>query len=176
LVVVASVATDSQLALAWLLAQGDDIVAIPGTRSPKRVEENSAAADLELTDGELDRIKEILAASSIRWGLGSPGGRRLRSIGGGPASSSGARWRCRLTRRERRDGLRRGRDRVAVDDGDVTRTRLDRTSRVTGHTRPVQTRPVTIPGSGRLSVRRTQGASRCTADPAKASASVVDYR
>ena len=60
LVVVASVATDSQLALAWLLAQGDDIVAIPGTRSPKRVEENSVAADLELADGELDRIKEIL--------------------------------------------------------------------------------------------------------------------
>ena len=60
LVVVASVATDSQLALAWLLAQGDDIVAIPGTRSPKRVEENSAAADVELTDGELARIKEIL--------------------------------------------------------------------------------------------------------------------
>jgi aryl-alcohol dehydrogenase-like predicted oxidoreductase len=60
LVVVASVATDSQLALAWLLAQGDDIVAIPGTRSPKRVEENSAAADVELTDGKLARINEIL--------------------------------------------------------------------------------------------------------------------
>ncbi|MGW3874312.1 aldo/keto reductase [Streptomyces sp. NPDC005055] len=37
-------ATVSQLALAWLLAQGEHIVPIPGTRSPKRVEENTRAA------------------------------------------------------------------------------------------------------------------------------------
>lgn len=53
-------ATVAQLALAWLLAQGDHIVPIPGTRSAKRVEENIGAADLTLTDTDLARIKEIL--------------------------------------------------------------------------------------------------------------------
>jgi aryl-alcohol dehydrogenase-like predicted oxidoreductase len=53
-------ATVSQLALAWLLAQRDYIVPIPGTRSAKRVEENVAAADLELTPADRERISEIL--------------------------------------------------------------------------------------------------------------------
>ncbi|MEU8800028.1 aldo/keto reductase [Spirillospora sp. NPDC048819] len=53
-------ATVSQLALAWVLAQGDDIVPIPGTRSPKRVEENTAAAELTLTESDLDAIAAIL--------------------------------------------------------------------------------------------------------------------
>ncbi|RSN54669.1 aldo/keto reductase [Actinomadura sp. WAC 06369] len=53
-------ATVAQLAIAWLLAQGDDIVPIPGTRSPARVEENTAAADLRLTPADLDAIAEIL--------------------------------------------------------------------------------------------------------------------
>jgi aryl-alcohol dehydrogenase-like predicted oxidoreductase len=50
----------TQLALAWLLAQGDDIVPIPGTRSPDRLAENVAAADVELTDEDLARVNEIL--------------------------------------------------------------------------------------------------------------------
>ena len=50
----------TQLALAWLLAQGDDIVPIPGTRSPDRMAENAAAADVELTADDLARIHEIL--------------------------------------------------------------------------------------------------------------------
>lgn len=50
----------TQLALAWLLAQGDDIVPIPGTRKPERLEQNVAAADVELTDDDLARINEIL--------------------------------------------------------------------------------------------------------------------
>ncbi|HEY2519393.1 MAG TPA: aldo/keto reductase [Streptosporangiaceae bacterium] len=50
----------TQLALAWLLAQGEDIVPIPGTRSPDRLAENAAAADVELTDGDLARVHEIL--------------------------------------------------------------------------------------------------------------------
>ena len=45
--------TVAQLALAWLLAQGDDIVPIPGTRSPKRLEENANAADVTLTPEDL---------------------------------------------------------------------------------------------------------------------------
>ncbi|TQF73467.1 aldo/keto reductase [Rhodococcus spelaei] len=53
-------ATVSQLALAWILAQGDDIVAIPGTRSAERVEENVGAADLNLSSADLTRITEIL--------------------------------------------------------------------------------------------------------------------
>lgn len=50
----------TQLALAWLLAQGDDIVPIPGTRKPERLEQNIAAADVELTNDDLARINEIL--------------------------------------------------------------------------------------------------------------------
>jgi len=50
----------AQLALAWLLAQGEDIVPIPGTRSPKRLEENIGAANVTLTDASLAAIKEIL--------------------------------------------------------------------------------------------------------------------
>jgi aryl-alcohol dehydrogenase-like predicted oxidoreductase len=52
--------TVTQLALAWLLAQGDDIVPIPGTRSPQRVAENVAAVDVSLSREDLTRINEIL--------------------------------------------------------------------------------------------------------------------
>jgi len=51
--------TPGQLALAWLLAQGEDIVAIPGTKRPARVEENAAAADLALSAADLDRLESI---------------------------------------------------------------------------------------------------------------------
>ncbi|MFE7030924.1 aldo/keto reductase [Streptomyces sp. NPDC057621] len=50
----------TQLALAWLLAQGDDVVPIPGTRSPRRLAENVAAADVTLTPQDLARVQEIL--------------------------------------------------------------------------------------------------------------------
>jgi aryl-alcohol dehydrogenase-like predicted oxidoreductase len=53
-------ASVSQLALAWLLTRGEHIVPIPGTRSPKRIEENTAAADLTLTSADLKTIDEIL--------------------------------------------------------------------------------------------------------------------
>ena len=49
----------SQLALAWVLAQGDDIVPIPGTKRRKYLEENAAAAVIELTAAELARIDEV---------------------------------------------------------------------------------------------------------------------
>jgi aryl-alcohol dehydrogenase-like predicted oxidoreductase len=48
--------TPAQLALAWVLAQGDDIVPIPGTRHPERVEENVAAVDVVLSESDLRRI------------------------------------------------------------------------------------------------------------------------
>jgi aryl-alcohol dehydrogenase-like predicted oxidoreductase len=56
--------TVSQLALAWLLAQGDDIVPIPGTRSLQRAIENAGAADVNLTDADLATIHAILPDGS----------------------------------------------------------------------------------------------------------------
>lgn len=52
--------TVAQLALAWLLAQGDFIVPIPGTRSTHRVAENVGAVDVELSAADLARVAEIL--------------------------------------------------------------------------------------------------------------------
>jgi aryl-alcohol dehydrogenase-like predicted oxidoreductase len=57
--------TVTQLALAWLLAQGDDIVPIPGTRSISRVEENAGAAGIELTAKELARIDAIVPVGAV---------------------------------------------------------------------------------------------------------------
>jgi len=52
--------TVTQLALAWLLAQGQDIVPIPGTRNPTRLTENIAAVDVSLSQADLDRVRQIL--------------------------------------------------------------------------------------------------------------------
>jgi aryl-alcohol dehydrogenase-like predicted oxidoreductase len=52
--------TPSQLALAWLLAQGEDIVPIPGTKRRLFLEENAGAADLTLKDSDLRRIAEVV--------------------------------------------------------------------------------------------------------------------
>lgn len=63
--------TPGQLALAWLLHQGDDVVPIPGTKRRERLEENLAAADVELTEDELQRIDEAAptgAAAGERYG------------------------------------------------------------------------------------------------------------
>ncbi|GAA4511421.1 aldo/keto reductase [Actinoallomurus oryzae] len=57
--------TAAQLALAWLLAQGDDVVPIPGTKSRKRLEENLAAAGIELTGAELSELE--LPVSGARY-------------------------------------------------------------------------------------------------------------
>ena len=51
--------TAAQLALAWVLTQGDDIVPIPGTTRPERIDENAGALDVELTGAELARLDEI---------------------------------------------------------------------------------------------------------------------
>jgi aryl-alcohol dehydrogenase-like predicted oxidoreductase len=48
--------TSAQLALAWLLAQGDDVVPVPGTRRLDRVAENAAAAEIQLSPSELERL------------------------------------------------------------------------------------------------------------------------
>jgi aryl-alcohol dehydrogenase-like predicted oxidoreductase len=60
--------TPAQLALAWVLAQGDDIVPIPGTKRRKYLEENAAAADVELTEDDLARIDaELPEVSGERY-------------------------------------------------------------------------------------------------------------
>jgi aryl-alcohol dehydrogenase-like predicted oxidoreductase len=51
--------TPSQLALAWVLSQGEDIVPIPGTKRRKYLEENVAALELKLTRDDLERIDEV---------------------------------------------------------------------------------------------------------------------
>lgn len=60
----------SQLALAWLLAQGEDIVPIPGTKRRVYLEENAGALQIELTEEDLQRINEAApkgAASGTRY-------------------------------------------------------------------------------------------------------------
>jgi aryl-alcohol dehydrogenase-like predicted oxidoreductase len=52
--------TPSQLALAWVLHRGEDIVPIPGTKRRKYLEENVAAVDIELTDEEIEQIAAAL--------------------------------------------------------------------------------------------------------------------
>jgi aryl-alcohol dehydrogenase-like predicted oxidoreductase len=59
--------TPSQLALAWLLAQGEDIVPIPGTKHVRYLEENVRAAEIELTRQDLDRIEEAGVAVGDRY-------------------------------------------------------------------------------------------------------------
>ena len=62
--------TTSQLALAWVLAQGGDIVPIPGTKRRKYLEQNAAAVDIELTSEELKQIDAIFppdAAAGLRY-------------------------------------------------------------------------------------------------------------
>ena len=62
--------TPGQLALAWVLAQGDDLVPIPGTKRRKYLEENVAAADVTLLDADLAAIDAIFpsgAAAGLRY-------------------------------------------------------------------------------------------------------------
>jgi aryl-alcohol dehydrogenase-like predicted oxidoreductase len=55
----------SQLALAWVLAQGEDIVPIPGTKRRKYLEENALAVDLKLTAEDLRRLSEVFPFGAV---------------------------------------------------------------------------------------------------------------
>jgi aryl-alcohol dehydrogenase-like predicted oxidoreductase len=57
--------TPAQAALAWVLAQSDDVVAIPGTKRVRYLEENTAAADIRLTPGQVDRLSAAVPADAI---------------------------------------------------------------------------------------------------------------
>ena len=62
--------TPAQLALAWLLERHDNVIPIPGTSSIERVEENAAAADIRLSDDDIERIENASpkgAASGTRY-------------------------------------------------------------------------------------------------------------
>ncbi|HYA00485.1 MAG TPA: aldo/keto reductase [Candidatus Binatia bacterium] len=57
--------TPAQLALAWVLHQGDDVVPIPGTKRRGRLEENAAAVDIELSPEELAELGRVVAADQL---------------------------------------------------------------------------------------------------------------
>jgi aryl-alcohol dehydrogenase-like predicted oxidoreductase len=64
--------TTAQLALAWVLAQGSDIVPIPGTRRIGLLEENIGALEIQLDQTDFDRINDFLppdAAAGTRYAV-----------------------------------------------------------------------------------------------------------
>jgi aryl-alcohol dehydrogenase-like predicted oxidoreductase len=58
--------TPAQLALAWVLAQGPDVIPIPGTKQIKRVTENIGALNVKLSDGELAEIASAVPAGAVK--------------------------------------------------------------------------------------------------------------
>src|SRR5438876_3731307 len=64
-------ATPAQVALAWLLAQGNDIAPIPGTKRVARVEENTAADRVELSAGQIERLNNLTTAAGERHDEGN---------------------------------------------------------------------------------------------------------
>jgi len=60
-------ATPAQIALAWVLSQGDDVVPIPGTRKPGRVEENAASVEIDLDEAELRELEATQPAAGDRY-------------------------------------------------------------------------------------------------------------
>jgi len=66
--------TAAQLALAWVLAQGEDLVPIPGTRRIATLEQNAAAADIVLTPDDLARIEAVFPRDAAAGERYAPGG------------------------------------------------------------------------------------------------------
>jgi aryl-alcohol dehydrogenase-like predicted oxidoreductase len=71
--------TPSQLAIAWVLAQGQDIVPIPGTKKVKYMEENAAAAHVRLSPSDLARIDEMMPKGTVAGQRYSEGG--MKTVG-----------------------------------------------------------------------------------------------
>jgi aryl-alcohol dehydrogenase-like predicted oxidoreductase len=63
--------TTAQLALAWVLRQGDDIVPIPGTRKRENLEANAAAADVTLSAEDLEEIDEVASPEKVAGARGA---------------------------------------------------------------------------------------------------------
>ena len=72
--------TPSQLALAWVLSQGDDIVPIPGTKRRKYLEENAAAADFALAPNVLDGLGEIFPPNVAAGDRYAPAAKALVNV------------------------------------------------------------------------------------------------
>jgi aryl-alcohol dehydrogenase-like predicted oxidoreductase len=60
--------TPAQLALAWVHAKGTDIVPIPGTKRPERLEENAAAAEIELSEQDVATLDQAVPAEAVVGG------------------------------------------------------------------------------------------------------------
>ena len=58
--------TPGQVALAWVLAQGDDVVPIPGTKRMRYLEENAAAVEITLTDADLERLRDAVPVDAVQ--------------------------------------------------------------------------------------------------------------
>lgn len=65
--------TPAQVSIAWLLAQGSDIIPIPGTRSLQRMDENSNSALLQLTDEEVKDIRDLVERTEVQGARYGPG-------------------------------------------------------------------------------------------------------
>ena len=86
-------ATPAQVALAWVLAQGDDVVPIPGTKRVRYLEENVGALDVVLTAADLERLSD---GAAVGGGRPLPGHEQHRPVttlgvskGCGPSTGSG---------------------------------------------------------------------------------------
>jgi aryl-alcohol dehydrogenase-like predicted oxidoreductase len=66
--------TTAQLALAWLLHQGEDVVSIPGTRRVRYLEENAAAVDISLSEEQLAHIDAAVPVGAVAGDRYPPGG------------------------------------------------------------------------------------------------------
>jgi aryl-alcohol dehydrogenase-like predicted oxidoreductase len=58
--------TPAQLAIAWVMAKGENIVPIPGTKSPRRVEENAGAADVSLSAADVAELDSAISPEAVR--------------------------------------------------------------------------------------------------------------
>lgn len=79
-IAVARNCTLTQVALAWVLAQGEDIVPIPGTKKPARLNENLAALDLRLTGDDLATLNRVFAPGVTAGTRYPPGGMKRVGI------------------------------------------------------------------------------------------------
>ncbi|HXD36464.1 MAG TPA: aldo/keto reductase, partial [Rhodanobacter sp.] len=69
--------SSAQLALAWVLAQGDDVLAIPGTRRRSRLDENLGALDVQLSTAELATIDAVFPPDAVSGGRYVDAGMRM---------------------------------------------------------------------------------------------------
>ncbi len=72
--------TAGQLALAWVLAQGEDIVPIPGTKRRKYLEENAAAVDFTLSSEVVNSLREIFPPDAVSGDRYTPGAKALVNV------------------------------------------------------------------------------------------------